>query len=411
VRLFPFVVCLSAVIPIAAQASQAIWIDVPFVPQPREGCGSASLSMLMQYWAQQQHQPAPAASDVDAIQRRIYSPSKHGILASSMQDYLRQNGYQVFALNGQWTDLESNRQKGRPLIVALRPLGQSELHYVVVDGIDPPRGLVMMNDPAQRKLLSQERAAFEKDWSATGHWMLLAVPALTLFGVFLGACAVSASAQCSPSPDPRIQTLFQQQNWNEVVRLAQPMPARSPDLNFAYGMALAHLNRLVEARATLLAGARQCPTQKRFPIELAGVAFEQKQYPAAAGWLRRALRLDPHDPYANNFLATVYFLSGNLPAALQYWNRIQKPSIATLDLDSHLRVRRLLLDRAFAFSPAAVLRDPQLLTTETRLNALGIFPNYDIHLAPALTAASMASSARRNKAASAPVPSQRSFRL
>jgi hypothetical protein len=35
----------------------------------------------------------------------------------------------------------------------------------------------MMNDPAQRKLLSQERAAFEKDWSATGHWMLLAVPA------------------------------------------------------------------------------------------------------------------------------------------------------------------------------------------------------------------------------------------
>jgi hypothetical protein len=47
----------------------------------------------------------------------------------------------------------------------------------VVDGIDPRRGLVMMNDPAERKLLSQERAGFEKDWSATGEWMLLAVPA------------------------------------------------------------------------------------------------------------------------------------------------------------------------------------------------------------------------------------------
>jgi predicted double-glycine peptidase len=177
VRLLSFVLCLLAAIPIAAQTSQAIWIDVPFVQQPREGCGAASLSMLMQYWAQQQHQPTPAASDVDTIQHQIYSPSKHGILASSMLDYLRQNDYQVFALNGQWTDLENNLQKGRPLIVALRPPGQSELHYVVVDGIDPVHSLVTMNDPAQRKLLSQERAAFEKDWSATGYWMLLAVPA------------------------------------------------------------------------------------------------------------------------------------------------------------------------------------------------------------------------------------------
>ena len=197
--------------------------------------------------------------------------------------------------------------------------------------------------------------------------------------MFVFGCA-ALRAQCSPTPDPGIQTLFQQQNWPEVVRLAQPMPSRSPDVNFAYGMALAHLNRLAEARATLLAGARQCPTQKRFPIELAGVAFEQKQYPAAAHWLRRALRLDPDDAYANNFLATVYFLSGNLPAALEYWNHIQKPSIASFDLDPHLRVHRLLLDRAFAFSPASVLRESQFLTTETRLNALGIFPSYNIHL-------------------------------
>jgi len=33
-----------------------------------------------------------------------------------------------------------------------------------------------MNDPADRKLLNQERARFEKDWSATHNWTLLAVP-------------------------------------------------------------------------------------------------------------------------------------------------------------------------------------------------------------------------------------------
>jgi tetratricopeptide (TPR) repeat protein len=151
-------------------------------------------------------------------------------------------------------------------------------------------------------------------------------------------------------------------------------------VNFAYGLALAHVNRLSDARQVLLEGRRQCPSDKRFPEELAGVAFEQKRYPEAAGWLRRALRLDPGDAYADNFLATVYFLSGNLDAALKYWNRVQKPSIAALDFDPYLRIHRLLLDRAFAFSPAAVLRQPQLLTTEARLNALGIFPSYNIHL-------------------------------
>lgn len=183
-RLALVVVFLAAAMAVAeAQTAQAIWIDVPFVQQPRDGCGAASLSMVMQYWARQKGQAADSGADasVETIQRAIYSPKAHGILASSMEGYLRQHGYRVFALNGQWSDFETELRKGRPLIVALRPEGQTALHYVVVDGVDPDgdsgRGLVMMNDPAERKLLSQERAAFEKDWSATGNWMLLAVPA------------------------------------------------------------------------------------------------------------------------------------------------------------------------------------------------------------------------------------------
>ena len=133
--------------------------------------------MVMEYWAQQQGRASGAESDVATIQHELYSPSKHGILASEMQAYLRAHGFEVFALSGRWSDLETQLGKGRPLIVALRPAGQTALHYVVVDGVDPARALVTMNDPAERKLLSQERAAFEKDWSATGNWMLLAVPA------------------------------------------------------------------------------------------------------------------------------------------------------------------------------------------------------------------------------------------
>ncbi len=188
-------------------------------------------------------------------------------------------------------------------------------------------------------------------------------------------------AQCaSPSPNSAIEQPFDEQNWNQVVQLAQTITARDPDVNFDYGMALAHLGRLDEARESLLAGALACPAQKRFPIELAGVAFEQKRYPEAARWLRRGLHIDHDDAYANDFLGTVYFLAGNLEAALHYWNRVHKPSISALDFDPHLHVQRLLLDRAFAFSPAAVLREPQLATTQVRLRALGIFPSYNIRL-------------------------------
>ena len=206
--------------------------------------------------------------------------------------------------------------------------------------------------------------------------------ALILFLLMVTTSAY-VGAQCSPAQaadDARIQHLFQQKNWDEVLRAAQSSPARSPDAQFDYGMALAHLGRLAEARTALIAGARQCPGQKRFPIELGGVAFEQKRNAEAAHWLRRGLRIDPTDAYANNFLGTVYFLSGNLDAALRYWNRVQKPEIAGLDFDPHLKVHRLLLDRAFAFSPAALLRESQLITTEARLDGLGIFPGYNLHL-------------------------------
>jgi ABC-type bacteriocin/lantibiotic exporter with double-glycine peptidase domain len=166
---------------LAAQAPRGVWLDVPFVHQPREGCGAAALAMVMEYWAKQPSLTAmhedPSDRDVDRIQHQLYVPREHGIPASAMQSYLQQHGFRVFALSGRWSDLEEQLGKGRPLIVAIQPQGQKQFHYVVIDGVDPARGMVMMNDPAERKLLPEERAAFEKDWGATHNWMLLAVPA------------------------------------------------------------------------------------------------------------------------------------------------------------------------------------------------------------------------------------------
>src|SRR5581483_3681318 len=77
---------------------------------------------------------------------------------------------------------------------------------------------------------------------------------------------------------------------------------------------------------------------------------------------------------------TVYYLMGNLDAALKYWNAVHRPYIAILQPDPQLKLERRVLDRAFTFSPAAVMRRSQLLDTGARIEALGIFPVYSIGL-------------------------------
>ena len=47
--------CLTAVL--AAATAPGIWLDVPFVKQEKEGCGAASIAMVMQFWQQQQGRP------------------------------------------------------------------------------------------------------------------------------------------------------------------------------------------------------------------------------------------------------------------------------------------------------------------------------------------------------------------
>lgn len=154
-----------------------MWLDVPFVKQTEEGCGSASLSMLLQYWSEHGTAVTPGRADAAAIQRKLYSRKARGIFATDMERYLAESGFRVFAIAGGWDDLRGHLSQGRPLIISMQPGNQrAPLHYVVVTGIDWEHGAVFLNDPARGKLLRVERAEFEKEWQAARNWMLLAVP-------------------------------------------------------------------------------------------------------------------------------------------------------------------------------------------------------------------------------------------
>ena len=150
---------------------------MPFVKQSEDGCGSAAISMLLQYWNAHSAGIDSQHMDAAAIQRKLYSRKARGIYASDMQSYLRDLGFRVFPLDGDWNGLLEQLKQGRPLIATLQ-LGnaKSPLHYVVVTGVDWQSGAVFINDPARGKLLRVAREDFEKQWLPNHNWMLLALP-------------------------------------------------------------------------------------------------------------------------------------------------------------------------------------------------------------------------------------------
>ncbi len=172
VPIVALLVCATAI----ASGLANLWLDVPFVRQQKDGCGAASIAMVMQYWERHQGRPVRPEAEPAPILRALYSGAAHGIYASAMVRYFQQNGYRAFAFAGQPADLVNQLQQGRPLIAALKPGSGPSLHYVVVVGLDEPEKLVLVNDPAQRKLLKEDQSQFEREWKAAGHWILLAVP-------------------------------------------------------------------------------------------------------------------------------------------------------------------------------------------------------------------------------------------
>lgn len=204
-----------------------------------------------------------------------------------------------------------------------------------------------------------------------------AVVVLWLAGVFL------LNAAENPQQSGRlneIQKLFEAKRWQQVVEMAQAHRDSGADIDYFLGVSLAQLERWDEARSALLRGWHLRPGDARFAVELGGVAFRQKRYAAATKWLRRGLRLNPTDAYTADFLGTVYYLQGNLQAALKYWNRIAKPRIENVRTQSGLQTDPVLLDRAFAFAPGDTLHLSELLTTQSRIHGLGVFPVSSIRL-------------------------------
>lgn len=178
------------------------------------------------------------------------------------------------------------------------------------------------------------------------------------------------------------QSAFDAGHWDEVAILARGPADQSPELDFLAGLALARMEKWSESKRAFEAGLRKAPKDPRFLVELAGTTYKLKDFRTAKQRLREALGLNPQDAYSRDFLATIYFLEGNLEAALKHWNPEDKPRLRSVAFAPSLQLKQFLRNRALAFNAPQVLTSDALLATQSRLDNLGVFSNRRIELNP-----------------------------
>ena len=92
--LFALCVTLGSVTVVAEPSG--VWLDVPFVKQKRNGCGAASISMVMQYWIRNGARMPQDSADASLIEQALYSREAKGIFGSGMQGYCERAGCRTF---------------------------------------------------------------------------------------------------------------------------------------------------------------------------------------------------------------------------------------------------------------------------------------------------------------------------
>ncbi len=154
------------------------------------------------------------------------------------------------------------------------------------------------------------------------------------------------------------------------------------DAALARALSLASANKLNEAERILVEGRKAYPLDARFDVELAGIAWRNKQTERAKSFLRKGLRLDPSNAYANEFLGTAYLLDGNVFAALPYLNRLRRPVIGKVALAPDPPLRTEMIGRLVGVSTGQLLTTRRLSETERNLARLRMFPEPRFQLAP-----------------------------
>ena len=143
--------------------------NVPFVKQKDKFCGPASMASVLQFYGE--------VIDQGEIAEVIYIPQLNGALISDMENYARNNGYNVESTNGSIEILKDNLKKKTPVIL-LVDKGKWKVslpHYYVAYGYnDEKKTIILHTGDKEDQEISYDKLV--EEWSRMNNLMLVVTP-------------------------------------------------------------------------------------------------------------------------------------------------------------------------------------------------------------------------------------------
>jgi tetratricopeptide (TPR) repeat protein len=289
--------------------------NVPFYPDNTDQCGPASLASILNFWGKN---VTPAQ-----LKSEVYIHRLRGSLPMDMPPALEANGLRAQIISGSFEIVKAELRAGRPMIAYLdfgtrkHPIG----HYLVITGFDDQRrGLYVHSSMHKDKFASYRR--FNRGWSDTDHWLLLASTAPAT-GVEFSTAAIHIDSKNTGASHraPRFKPSLSAKEYMELGTI--------------YASQAKQADALAQYKLALSVDSRYAPAL----TALGNAAYGAKDFKQAERYFERALKSNPTDPAANNNLAMAYVAQNKkLPRAEELANKALSSDLKPYAYDTLARI-------------------------------------------------------------------------
>ena len=318
-------------------------LEVPYLTQTGELCGGAALAMVLRYWGSRD----VFAQDFAPLLDR----STFGIPTSSLVKAVRARGGAAIETRDAESiaGLRTALDLGRPAIALIEDT-PATYHYVVV--VARTDAVVIFHDPARAPFRVMTVDAFDRVWSTTGRWMLVAL--------------------AKPSND----------GPSTNVADVEKTRAGTCDALVTQNVALANAGQRAEADAGLTAALDLCATEASVWRELAGLRFVESRWAESSRLAQQAVHRDPDDVHAWTLVATSEFLQNHWTAALNAWNHVDQPRVDVVAVEGADRTRHPVIVSSVGLRPRELLTADRFERATRRLEALPVASSTRLRLQP-----------------------------
>ena len=149
-------------------------LDVPFLEQPDDLCGPASVSMVARFYG--------VAPDLEKLEQDVFLPALAGSIPDLLAEGARRQGLDAEVVRCEEPQLHEWLAAGFPLILLLAPAGKDPRgHFVVATGSKPAKSALRVHSGSRQNRWLAARH-WKKRWEEAGNKIVLIHPAESIAG-------------------------------------------------------------------------------------------------------------------------------------------------------------------------------------------------------------------------------------